>query len=216
MTDVGGEHEPGWTEQRWSDWTDYADRVRVEVRFKEWAGSPDLDEVWVLRADGAAWSYNWIADQLQQIASDGGGGCCGGGTFMLDVHERHTEWGASSATWEAILTLSQSLLNNTAWVGLGVLADTMRRRLAERPGQWADSEAALVDQDVRGAALETVAKLRAQPVEHLAVRSTEAIGKDTTTLEVEDPTGAVFRVEVIDRRGVVMAKVRKITESNPD
>ena len=89
MADERGEHEVVWSEDEWAQWEEYADQVRVEVRFRQWAGGPDLEEVWSLSSDGAAWPREWVVRQLRQVAAGGGG------SYLLHVHDHRTERGAS-------------------------------------------------------------------------------------------------------------------------
>lgn len=217
MADARDEHahdqEPMWTEDEWRERSDYADLVTVEVRFRSWLGAEEADEAWLLTANGAAWPRDWLSWQLGELAAREGGGCCGNGTYQLSVREHHTEWGASSSMWEATLTLAEAMLASGTWAGLGMLAENMRRRLRERNGEWEGAEEALVDEWVRDAAVRAVAQLRDLALRELDVRSVEITGKETAMVELRDAKGAVYSVEVHETRGVMLARVRKITEA---
>ncbi len=42
--------------------SEYADQVTVQVRFKQWVGADDADEFWLIEANGAAWSKDWLTE----------------------------------------------------------------------------------------------------------------------------------------------------------
>ena len=107
------------------------------------------------------------------------------------------------------------MIPSGAWAGLGMLAENMRQRLAERSGRWAGSEEALVDEGVHEAALHKVATMRAVPGEDLTVLSVESGTKPTTIVQIGAPDAKTYRVEVIDRGRVRLTRVSKITEGGP-
>jgi hypothetical protein len=226
MTDAVGEHEHEsmWTDDSWRQWSDYADRVTVQVRFKTWLGADDADEFWAIESYGAAWPKDWLNRQLVELAAiDSSGGCCGSGTYALDSRESKTEWGASGGFFEAILTLAQDQLSNATWAALGALATHLTARLKKQREsedwwaevEWTDEqarEAAL--EGARQAALSAVGRFREVPLNVLTVKSVEIQDDGAMVVEVRDSTGgSLFTAQVKSQDGVVfVARVRKITE----
>jgi hypothetical protein len=209
------QHESLWTDETWRDWSDYADRVTVEVRFKKWAGAEDADERWLLSTDGAAWPKDWLKREVVDLAAvDSSGGCCGGGTYLLDSRERTTEWGASASVLEVVLTVAEGQLTEATWAALTVLsmklADRLKKRRVEQGGfedlEW-DTEAA------SSAAFSAVRQLYDVAPDALDVRSVEQRDDGVMVVEVRDRASeSVFTVDVRSPGGGVhLARVRKIT-----
>ncbi len=216
MTDGSTAHDHGvepWQDEAWDEWKDYADVVTVDVRFKSWLGADDNDESWFVEADGAAWSKDWLARQLVELATaDAANSCCGRGNYALDTLDRKTEWGASGAVFEAVLTLSENLLSEATWLALGALAQNLRTRLKQRQG-WPDVED-LFDEHVREAAMRTVAHSRGVLFADLEVRSTATTDSGAVLVEVRvRSSGVVYTVETKMVGGSVrLSRIRKVAE----
>jgi len=214
MTDEHHLHEsPAYTDEEWEEWKDYADVVTIQVRFKSWAGAEDNAESWVLDADGSAWSKDWLARQLVELAAaDAQNSCCGRGNYMLDAADKKTEWGASGAAFEAVLTLSENLLSEATWVALGAIAQSLRTRLKAKEG-WPDGEP-MTDEQARDTALWTVVRSRDVDRDDLTVTSVEFVDKNTVLVELREvASGRRFTVELRGHNDCVrMSRVRKISE----
>jgi hypothetical protein len=218
MTEVAGEPDESAADVEWLASMDYADRVTVEVRFRDGSGAGESDDFWLLRSNGAAWSRAWLQRQLVGLASvDGEGGRGEGGVYLLDVHEHTTEWGSSGAAIEIVLTLAQDQASNAVWAVLTGLGMTLSTRLKQKRASWGSYDDELNDDDVRNAALEAVERFRRLPPEALTVRSVEALGDNAVRIEVQDSSSRrVFTVEVKKGRGDVrLARVQKVTEPKP-
>lgn len=218
MTEATGEPDESAADVEWLALMDYADRVTVEVRFRDGSAAGESDDFWLLRSDGSAWSRAWLTRQLVKLASvDSEGGSGEGGVFLLDVHEHTTEWGSSGAAIEIVLTLAQDQASNAVWAVLTGLGLTLSTRLKQKRASWGSYDDELTDDDARNAALLAVERFRRLPPEALTVRSTEALGDDAVLVEVEDSgSGCLFAVEVKNGRGDVhLARVRKVTEPGP-
>ncbi len=196
----------------WRDWEDYADLVTVELRFKEWPGADDMEEFWVVQSSGAAWSREWLTRRAVEVVTAE----TGSASFLLDARDRRTEWGASAAVFEVVLTVAQDQLSNATWLAIGALAHRMailRRKSREAPGA-PPSEDCLDDQRVREAAISAVSRFRgAQPTD-LEVRSVELENDQGVAVEIRDRVSDVaFGVQVrIESSDVFVARVRKVTE----
>ncbi len=204
---------PAYTDEEWNEWKDYADTVTIHVRFKSWAGAEANDESWTIETDGAAWSKDWLARQLVELAAaDAGNSCCGRGNYMLDATDRKTEWGASGAGFEAVLTLSENLLSEATWVALGALAQTLRARLKARE-PWPDGEP-ITEEEARNSAFWAVVRSRDVARGDLRVSSVEFVDHDTVLVELLDATsGTRFTVEMNGHHDCVRrCRVRKIVE----
>ncbi len=216
MTDGPPAHdheiEP-WTDEAWEDWKDYADVVTIDVRFKSWLGADDNDESWLVEADGAAWSKDWLTRQLVELAAaDAANSCCGRGNYALDTRDRKTEWGASGAAFEAVLTLSENLLSEATWVALGALAHNLHTRLKQRQG-WPDLEE-LFDERVRETAMWTVVRSRGALFADLEVKSTASADSGVVLVEIRDrSSGVVYTVETkMAGSSVRLSRIRKVAE----
>lgn len=216
MTDEQHLHEPlAYTDEEWEKWKDYADAVTIQVRFKSWAGAEDNTESWVVEADGSAWSKDWLTRQLVELAAaDAQNSCCGRGNYMLDAADRETEWGASGAAFEAVLTLSENLLSEATWVALGALAQSLRARLKAKDG-GPDGEP-MTDEQARDAALWTVVRSRNVSRDDLRVTAVEFADHHTVLVELREVvSGRRFTVELQGHNDCVrMSRVRRISESD--
>jgi len=204
-----------WIEAPHSEWVEQVDRVSVELRFKASAGADDADEVWWINTYGSAWSRAWLADQLAQLAVIGHqSGLSGDVLFDLDARDRRTEWGASGAVYEVVLTLSENLLSDAMWLVLGALGDRLATRLKEKRAGWSSDEDDLTDQRAREAALAAVQRLRGITRDGLDVRSVESLGRVAVLVGVrETATGAGFTVRVEAKSGgVFVGRVQKVIE----
>lgn len=215
MSDVAGEHllGPEREDPAYRPGKDYFDRVAIVVRFKEWAGAPDNDEAWLIETYGAAWSKDWLTEQVEDLAAAEGGGCCGRGAYFLETRDRKTEWGASGASFEILLTLAENMLSDATWAGLGVLAMHLRSKLKER-SEWGVFDEKLTDEDVRETAIRAVVTLQDVEPQQLNVRSVERSANDSLLVNVQETaTGRQYTVEVKNGHGSArLARIRKVTE----
>lgn len=209
------EHNPSvWTDKYWAEWSEYADQVRVEVRFKSWLDADDEPEFWVLESDGAEWSKDWLSRQLVELAAfDAERSCCGRGNYTLDVTDRKTEWGASGAAVEAILTLSQNLLSEATWVALGALGQKLATRLKEKHPDW--SAPPMTQEQARESAKWAVLmRYRELTHETLDIRSVEFVDDRTVHVVLKETTsGLTYTVEIVGHsESVRRSRIRKIAQ----
>lgn len=218
MSHEGHDDSPAWTDEAWDAWKDYADTVDVQVRFKSWAGAEDNDERWQLSVDGAAWPKDWLSRQLIELAAaDAENSCCGTGNYMLTATDRKTEWGASGAAYEVVLTLSDNLLSDATWVALGAVGQRLAARLKKEHGEWPSVTEPLLDEDVRNSA--TWAVLRAYDYvsyESLLVESVELLDKESAVAVVRHlETDRRYTVEVHGNGGPIHStRLRKISDAS--
>ena len=184
------------------------------MRFKTWVGAEDADEFWLIQfSGGGSWSRDWLTRQAVELADvDAQGGCCGGGLFLLEVRDQKTQWGASAAVVDVLLTLAQDQLSNLTWAALGALAHRMATRRKQNT-QGVTYEDDLSDAEVRESAMYAVVRFRGLKRADLTVRSVETLDGGAVRVEVQDVSGALFTVEVEGHSaGVLSARVRKVTE----
>ncbi len=200
-----------YDDEDWQEWKDFADQVSIQVRFKTWAGADDAEEQWFLQSDGAAWTKDWLSRQLINLASaDAANSCCGRGNYFLDTRDRKTEWGASSAVFEAVLTLSENLMAEATWLALGALGRELGERLRKQNPAWIASDD-ITEEQVHACAIWVVEADRKIPYDSLVVRSTEYLDGHVL-VELLDPAGAVYLVEVQTRGDFVrLGRIRKVT-----
>ncbi len=200
-----------YDDKEWQEWKDFADQVSVQVRFRTWAGAEDAEEQWYLQSDGAAWTKNWLSRQLINLAAaDAANSCCGRGNYFLDTRDKKTEWGASGAVFEAVLTLSENLLAEATWVALGALGRDLGERLRRKNPEWVASEE-ITEEQVHACAIWVVEADRQIPYDSLVVRSTEYLDGHVL-VELVDPAGVLYLVEVQTRGDFVrLGRIRKVT-----
>jgi hypothetical protein len=193
------------------------DRVAVQVRFVSTLDpAVDPSEIWTVETSGSAWRREWLTEQVADLSFvQPDGSTETPWPFTLDVRERRTEWGASSAVVDVVLTLMQDQASNALWVAVGVIGHHLARLLKNARGRG-DVELDLTDDAARQEAKSAVMRF----ADHLswgnlAVRSVEATGGGSVTVEVRDAaTGTVYTVDVKRVSGHVrLARVRKVTES---
>lgn len=211
-TEPPHEHVPVWSDEEWEDWTDYADQVRVEVRFKSWLGAEDEPEYWVLEADGAAWPKDWLTRQVVELASASAeASCCGRGNYALDIYDRKTEWGASSAAIDLILTLSQDLMSEATWLALYEVGRRAAARLRAKHPDWSGPPVT-EEQAAESALWAVLRRYKESKREGLDVRSVEFVD-DRKVLVVlsEAETGIRYTVEVTGHsESLRLSRVRKV------
>lgn len=205
-----------YSEEEWQEWKDYADQVSVQVRFRTWAGAEDAEEQWFLQSDGAAWTKDWLSHQLVNLAAaNGANSCCGRGNYFLDTKDKKTEWGASSAVFEAVLTLSENLMAEATWVALGALGQKLATRLKQQNPEWIEQDP-LSDEQAQACATWAVETARGAAYDSLVVRSIEYLS-DSVLVELVDPSGFVYLVEVQTRGDCVrLSRIRKVTRPDSE
>lgn len=207
----GHESHDGYTDEAWDDWKDYADVVTVQVNFRAWMGAEDNDETWYVESDGAAWPKDWLTRQLVDLAAaDATNSCCGVGNYSLNARDSKTEWGASGAVFEAVLTLSENLLSEATWVALGAVGQRLAARLKARNPEW--SGPPLTEEQATHSAQGAV--LRASDLSHevLKVVSVEFVEPHLARVEVRDQaSGDEYTVDVRGySESVRCGRIRKI------
>jgi hypothetical protein len=198
--------------EAWAQWADYADEVRVAVRFREWLGADgDEDEAWTIHASGSAWQRDWLTRELTGIAAAGDDDCGGRGNFELEVKTRKIEWGASAAAYELILTLPQALLDAGIGTVVGAVAGQMATKLKPMFGDL-DSEP-LTEEDAEHGARMAVVLSRSVDADSLQLRSLEVVSADMAVVVLHHAASSVtYDVEVRSLRNTVrLSRIRKRT-----
>jgi hypothetical protein len=200
-----------YDDKEWQEWKDYADQVSVQVRFRSWAGANDAEEHWLLQSDGAAWTKDWLSRRLINLAAaDAANSCCGRGNYFLDTRDKKTEWGASGALFEALLTLSENLMSEATWVALGALGRELGERLRKQNPGWIATDE-ITEEQIHACAVWVVETDRKIPYDSLVVDSTEYLDGHVL-VELHDPAGVAYVVEVQTRGDFVrLGRIRKVT-----
>lgn len=213
--DPGSEHEHGYSDEEWNEWNDYADQVWVVIKFKTWAGAEDEDQAWFIESDGAAWPKDWLTRQLVDLAAaDAANSCCGRGNYMLDTRESKTEWGASGAAVEVILTLSENLLTEATSAAVGAIAVHLAARMKARHPHWLGGGDPLTEEQARASAVNTVERVRGLPYDALELQSVEILSERVALVELLDKSsGRRYTVEVTGHSESVRAsRIRKVVQ----
>jgi hypothetical protein len=161
---------------------DYADKVTLSVRLAEMPIDELVSEVLEVESFGAAWSRKWLVDEAESIPASINPGD-GPAPHTVDVIERRHEWGASSATFEILMYLSNGvvggIVGNAAYDAVKAVVKKMvdQRRLSGDDG--------LIEPITEAEAKERSAALVGarfqEPIESLEIRA----------IEVKPPFGAV-------------------------
>ncbi len=201
-------HDHTYSDDEWNAWNDYADQVGVLIKFRSWAGADDNDQAWYVESDGAAWSKDWLTRQLVDLAGTDAENRRG--DYFLDTRDSKTEWGASVAVFEAVLTLSESLLTEAMSAAVGALAHRLATRMKAKFGGGQP----LTEGQARASAENTVARVKGLPHDALELRSLEFVDDQVALVELLDrSSGRRYTVEVTGHSDSVRAsRIRKVVQ----
>lgn len=124
-----------WTEERWREWADYADEVKVRVKFVDGPINENRpEEVWSFEfGPEHDWDRQWLERHLAELATTDESSCCGHGNYTMDSKASRTEWGASGAVHEIVMSVSTGILSAALWHAFLKIANTASSRAAVSP-----------------------------------------------------------------------------------
>ena len=204
-----------WTEDRWAEHREYADRTTVQVDLIEDHTSLETsDAKWLVIANGSPGDREWLVREVELLALDGTRrGQSEPATYLLDTVSRRTSWGADGATLEIVLGIASWAGSSLAWDALKAIALKLRERL--KGGPVPQSESNLAESEAIERAYWIVAQRYKENQPELDLVYCEANGPSAVVRYRSDDTGWVYEVHLETLEGLVYTAMCKRWKAVP-
>lgn len=185
------------SDDEWVEYHNYADRVTIVIGPASQSERSDEEEwneeEWIVVAEGAAWSQDWLIRQVESITSTEIDGKPVHLSYILDTSLKRTSWGAAGATYEIVLLIAQWAAASFAWDGLKAIAQRMDTKLRE---ERLNPIEPLTDQEVESRARWVISSRYHEDFSELEIKLVEIVDQRSATVILTSKSGWTYECNI--------------------